>query len=299
MPFIKQDNSTGNVLCFKVEGVVTDVDYREHLVPETECILKDYKTLRMLCDIVEFKSSDFQWMNMWEDSKFGFKKSKYMSRFALICKHNALALAFKPFFVGVKFQVFSPSQKELAYEWIFEGSNYVNESGSHLDEKTSADEYRIPFYHTTKFLVTIGIDEAAKSAIGHALNLVRSDGSDEELHLLTVIPSNAKEQERSQLITRLDNAVSEVETTLGPRSEEDRMKLRVSKHFIELMKSQSIADGIVEMATKIGVDYIVMVSVHASQSTIINILHPSVALEVLKDSPCPVLLVQPYQKVLI
>ena len=295
MPFTKQERSSGNILCYQITGVVTESDYKDNLIPETNKIISEHGDVRMLCDVVDFRIADMEWTAMWEDAKFGIDKSKYMTRFALICKHTALANAMKPFFIGTEFRVFSPTQKKEAYDWIFEGTEHVDSGPIDISKTAEAGSVDIPFFHTTKFLVAIGEGAACNNAIGHALNLLRGDGTDEELHLVTVFPHGGCEMEKDRLVKLLENAVNEVEGALGPRSFEARMTLRVSRHLIELTKSQSIADCIVELANKLGIDYIVMGTEHATQAALASLFHPSVAKGVLKGSPCPVIFVQPHQ----
>ena len=296
MPFTKQKElCRGNILVYKVEGTITEADYTQNLIPEMQEIIDKNQKVRLLCDVVDFSILDMEWTAMWEDAKFGYTKSKHMSHYGLICKHPSLSQALSPFFSGIDFKSFSPSNKGDAIDWIYKDSSF------NLDEKdvfqltnSSSDFYNgIPFLHTTKFMVAIGRGEASKVALGHALNLIRGDNSDEELHLITVIRDSS---EKKELLHIMERSINHIEKVLGPRSEESKLTLRISRHVLEAVDKQSVAKLITETAANCKIDYIVMGTEHAKEiNTVSALFSPSVAAEVLKHSPCPVLICEPHQ----
>jgi hypothetical protein len=79
--FEKLAESSGNILGYKVKGVVKVSDY-EKLVPEVESIVEKEGQLRMLLDLGEFKSEEFRaWL---PDLKFGLKFHDKIDRMAIV-----------------------------------------------------------------------------------------------------------------------------------------------------------------------------------------------------------------------
>lgn len=295
MPFTKQEElSRGNILFYKIDGVIKENDYTENLIPEMQKIIDNGDKVCILCDIIDFSVMDMDWLAMWEDAKFGFTKAKHISQFGVICKHKQIVRALKPFFMGIQFNSFSPNERNDAIDWIYKDSSVKTNDVIKLSKDYSPEnKFGVPFFHTKKLLVAIGKGEAAKSTIGHALNLISGDGFDEELHLITIFRSK---DEREELTNVMEKAISEVEESLGPRSEKSRRTLRVSRHLLESMKGQSISDLICETAKTFSIDYIIMGTDHAKEiNTLSGLFSASVAADVLRDAPCPVLICKPNQ----
>ena len=269
-----RSSSCGNILCYSLAGIVKAEDYTELLIPDVERVSKEHGKARILLDIADFHVKDMEWAAMWEDAKFGTKIGK-IERFALICKHQKIAYALKTFLIGVEFKTFHIGEKKQALDWIFQDSAFRNPVIPDLNEN-----HPIPFLHTTKYLVPIDAAEPAKCALAQALHLLRADGSDEELHLLTVV-KNPND------VVPLTNVISEasqlIDDVVGPRTE-DTQKLKVSQHIVEC--SGSIAATILNVADTIHADYIIIGTKRAEK---LSSTLGSVCSEVIRSSKCPVL----------
>src|SRR3990167_1749625 len=274
MPYNKLPTSCGNILCYSLGGVVKAEDYTEKLIPDVERIANEFGKARILLDIADFHVKDMEWAAMWEDTKFGTKLGK-IERFALICKHQKIAYGLKTFLIGIEFKTFHIGEKKQALDWIFQDSAFRNSIISDLKEN-----HAIPFVHATKYLVPIDSAEAAKCALSHALHLLRADGSDEELHLLTVI---TKPNDVIPLTNVISEASQLIEDVVGPRTE-DTQKLKVSQHIVE--SSNSVAETILNVAKNIHADYIVIGTRRAEKLT--SSLS-SICCEVIRSPDCPVL----------
>src|SRR3990167_3500224 len=220
MPYISLPSTIGNILCYSVSGVVTAEDYTEKLIPDVERVSDEYGKARILIDIADFHVKDMNWAAMWENPRFGMRMGK-IEKFALVCKHDKIAYALKPFMVGVDYKPFHMNEKDRAFQWIFCGSAFMN------PVTQMKANYPIPFLHTSKFLLAIGNDEATKAAIAQAMHLLRADGTEEELHLITVITN---EHESSALNREISAAADLIESVIGPRTE-DTEKLKVFQHI--------------------------------------------------------------------
>ena len=77
----KMAESSGNVIGFKVSGVVTKADY-DVMVPEVEQRIKEHGGVRMLLDVEEFKHEA---VTAWgADLKFGAHLHGKVDRMAIV-----------------------------------------------------------------------------------------------------------------------------------------------------------------------------------------------------------------------
>jgi len=281
MPYTKLPISNGNVLCYSAVGKITQEDYTNNLVPVILDTAKQYGKVRMLVNISDFHLRDMTWTAMWEDAKLGLTKSEVFDRCAIVCKHSSLMNVFSKLFQGLELKSFETKNLSEAIQWIFDQSGF---SPCEVQLDSPAKELSIPFLHTTKFLVAVDSGPACKRAVGHALNLLKCD-SNEELHLVTVV-SNKDDVDR--LAQAIEDVASEIVDMIGPRT--DDCHLSVFQH-IEQTEGKSVAATLIERAKQIKADYIIMGTDHAQG--ISSVFHSSVCQEVVKHSPCPVLVCLP------
>ncbi|MDP4013696.1 MAG: STAS/SEC14 domain-containing protein [Candidatus Nanopelagicales bacterium] len=77
----KLDRSSGNVIGYHFSSVIDKSDY-EVLVPEMESLVKEHGTVRMLCDLTDFKWEKF---SAWpSDARFGHEFKNKITRMAII-----------------------------------------------------------------------------------------------------------------------------------------------------------------------------------------------------------------------
>jgi hypothetical protein len=117
--FEKLAESSGNILGYKVKGVVKVSDY-EKLVPEVESIVEKQGQLRMLLDLGEFKSEEVRaWL---PDLKFGLKFHDKIDRMAIVGDkrwEEWMTHLARPFYArDAKF--FHSAEVAKAWEWLRE-----------------------------------------------------------------------------------------------------------------------------------------------------------------------------------
>ncbi|WP_187696147.1 STAS/SEC14 domain-containing protein [Xanthovirga aplysinae] len=114
----KLENSDEKNLGFKISGMMTDFDYKNKLVPETEEALKKNQTINLL-----FKIEDFEGENipaMWSDLKYGIKTYGTVERWAIVGNKRWLRVMTKlskPFLKG-EIKYFEDKDTDNAWEWL-------------------------------------------------------------------------------------------------------------------------------------------------------------------------------------
>jgi len=118
--FVKMDQSTGDLIGFKVSGVLTDEDYQRVLIPEIQKVINQQGKVRLLWDMEEFHGWDLH--AAWDDLIYGFKINKNLSRIAILGDRQWeewMAWVLEPFAQG-ELRYFHNSKLEEALEWLKE-----------------------------------------------------------------------------------------------------------------------------------------------------------------------------------
>jgi hypothetical protein len=115
----KLDQSSGNVLGFKVSGDVVKADY-DTLVPAVEAALKTNGKVMVLLDMTEFK---WEKAEAWgADLKFGHEFHHKISKMAIIGDKNWekwLTKLAEPFYAK-EAKFFYPEETDRAWAWMRE-----------------------------------------------------------------------------------------------------------------------------------------------------------------------------------
>jgi hypothetical protein len=113
----KLDLSEGNVLGIRLQGRVTEEDYREFL-PEMETIIEEHGSIRLLLELKGIQGISPG--ALWEDLKFDVKHFRDYERLALVGDEQwekSVATLSKPFVEG-EVEFFPPEKLREAWVWI-------------------------------------------------------------------------------------------------------------------------------------------------------------------------------------
>ncbi|MCK4900989.1 MAG: STAS/SEC14 domain-containing protein [Anaerolineales bacterium] len=98
--FEKLNQSSGNVLGYKVVGTITKADYKT-MLPEVEALVEQEGHIRLLLDMTEFK---WEKVKAWgADWKFGHEYSEKIDKMAIVGDkkwQEWLAKVAEPFYAG-------------------------------------------------------------------------------------------------------------------------------------------------------------------------------------------------------
>ena len=113
----KLDQSSGNVLGYKISGTVSKSDYQE-LVPEVESLVQQEGNIRLLLDLTEFKGEK---VSAWgADFKFGRDYRKKIDKLAIVGDkkwEKWMAKLSEPFFARES-EFFQSDNNEDAWTWL-------------------------------------------------------------------------------------------------------------------------------------------------------------------------------------
>lgn len=108
-----------NVLGFRVEGKLTDADYRDVLIPRFEHVLSSHGKARVLLDMgVGFHG--WQPAAVWDDAVFGLKHRNDFEKLAVVGGPQWMAWATRlgAHFMSGELKTFSADQRGEAWDWI-------------------------------------------------------------------------------------------------------------------------------------------------------------------------------------
>jgi hypothetical protein len=113
----KLDQSSGNVIGYKISGTVSKSDYQE-LVPEVESLVQQEGNIRLLLDLTEFKGEK---VSAWgADFKFGRDYRKKIDKLAIVGDkkwEKWMAKLSEPFFAHES-EFFHSDNNEDAWTWL-------------------------------------------------------------------------------------------------------------------------------------------------------------------------------------
>ncbi len=113
----KLEQSSGNVIGFKVSGTITKDDYAT-LVPDVEALVDQVGDINVLLDLTDFK---WEKVNAWgSDMKFGSTYRKKIDKMAIVGDktwQKWLTHLVDPFYAR-EAQFFSPQDSESAWTWL-------------------------------------------------------------------------------------------------------------------------------------------------------------------------------------
>ncbi len=119
MPFEKMEKSSGNVLGFKVVGTISKDDYAT-MVPQVESLIASEGTIRLLCDLTDFKWEE---VSAWgADMRFGREHKDKIEKLAIVGDsrwQSWLSKLADPFFAGES-QYFEVTNEDQAWDWLKE-----------------------------------------------------------------------------------------------------------------------------------------------------------------------------------
>lgn len=113
----KLDQSSGNVLGYRVIGTITRDDYAV-LKEEVDAVILQESSIRMLLDLEEFKGEE---MKAWgADLKFGHDYRKKITRMAIVGdkKWQEWIAAIADPFYAQEAEFFTLDEREDAWEWL-------------------------------------------------------------------------------------------------------------------------------------------------------------------------------------
>ncbi|MGD2078458.1 MAG: STAS/SEC14 domain-containing protein [Chloroflexota bacterium] len=115
----KMEQSSGNVLGYKVAGTVTKSDY-DVLTPEVESVVEQEGDVSLLLDMTEFK---WEKVSAWgRDMKFGKRFHEQVSKMAIVGDkrwEKWLADVASPFYAQ-EAQYFASDERDAAWDWLRE-----------------------------------------------------------------------------------------------------------------------------------------------------------------------------------
>ena len=162
----------------------------------------------------------------------------------------------------------------------------VREGGS-VAEQTASAALKHTAFHLKKLLVPIDFSDCSKKALQYAIPLAREYGS--EILLLHVVPINyASSEFTSAGYTSIESGMREVG--------EEKLSQLISSELRETVTIESAvhigmpAPEIIETARKLPADLII-ISTHG-HTGLKHVLLGSVAEHVVRQAPCPVLVVR-------
>jgi hypothetical protein len=115
----KLQQSSGQILAFKISGKLHDEDYRQ-FVPVVEEAIQAHGKVRLLAEFADFHGWDLH--AVWDDTKFATKHCGDVEKVAIIGDkqwERWMATICKPF-TRAKVQYFDVSQTSEAWKWIQE-----------------------------------------------------------------------------------------------------------------------------------------------------------------------------------
>jgi hypothetical protein len=116
----KLPESSGNILGYRLQGKLTESDYRDHLVPEMESAMKEYGKIRFVWVMEGFKG----WTvgGAWEDFLLGLKFSSVEKMATVIDESwdEWMTWLFKGFttLTQTELRFFKQDRLDEAWEWI-------------------------------------------------------------------------------------------------------------------------------------------------------------------------------------
>ena len=115
----KLEQSTGNVLGYKIAGTIGKEDYAV-MVPEVEALIEQKGQINILLDMTEFK---WEKVSAWgSDMKFGSKFHKKISKMAIVGDkkwQKWLTKIADPFF-AMEASYFPSEESTAAWAWLGE-----------------------------------------------------------------------------------------------------------------------------------------------------------------------------------
>ncbi len=115
--FEKMEESSGNVIGFKVIGTINKADY-ESLIPEIENLVAKEGTINLLLDLTDFK---WEKVSAWgADWKFGREYHEEIKKLAIVGDkkwEEWLAKLAEPFYAG-EARFFHRQAIEEAWTWL-------------------------------------------------------------------------------------------------------------------------------------------------------------------------------------
>ncbi len=109
--------SSGNVLGFKLSGKLHDEDYK-HFVPVVEEAIQAHGKVRLVAHLTDFHGWDPH--AVWDDTKFATKHCRDVEKVAIIGEkqwEKWMAAICKPFTMA-KVQYFDAGEADKAWEWV-------------------------------------------------------------------------------------------------------------------------------------------------------------------------------------
>ena len=113
--------SMGNILILRAVGKLTDLDYKDVLIPRLDLIIREHGKARLLMDMAD----DFHGWEaaaLWDDARFGIAHRNDFEKIGLIGGPSWVEWGVKlaAMVVGGEIRSFSPDQREEALNWIRE-----------------------------------------------------------------------------------------------------------------------------------------------------------------------------------
>lgn len=113
------DKSHDDILAVEAFGKLTHEDYEEVWIPALEKLINEYGKISVLLYMDEnFKGWETQ--AIIDDTKYGFKRSKFFKKIALVGGSSYVNAGVKLFSLFLKFEIecFDADELEEALEWL-------------------------------------------------------------------------------------------------------------------------------------------------------------------------------------
>lgn len=109
--------SSGNLVCIKAVGKLTDADYRA-LIPPLEAIMVEHGSFKLFADLEEFDG--WEWLAAWDDFAFGLKHWNNIEKIALIgtARWEELAAKIADKLMPSEVRFFPLAERANALTWI-------------------------------------------------------------------------------------------------------------------------------------------------------------------------------------
>jgi hypothetical protein len=111
--------SEGKILGIKVGGKLTDLDYREVLIPTLETVIEAHGKGRLLC-CIDKTFAGMELGAMWDDARFYLKHKSNLEKMALVGGQKWIEMLMKVFahFMPGDSKTFAGEQLQEAWDWI-------------------------------------------------------------------------------------------------------------------------------------------------------------------------------------
>jgi hypothetical protein len=111
--------STGNILVLRASEKLTDLDYKDVLIPRLEAIIAEHGKARLLLDMGD-EFHGWEAAALWDDARFGLTHRKDFEKMGVIGGPRWVEWGMKIGALAISGEIrsFSSSERDVALRWI-------------------------------------------------------------------------------------------------------------------------------------------------------------------------------------